>query len=86
MKRRAKTIVHVNQFIIRNNTKNNKRDPVLTIKHKNKTSYAHEAHILDDDGNIIAKIVYRPDKPLSCGARVWVETNKQVKLLNNEAK
>jgi len=28
-----------------------------------------------------AEIVYRPDKPLSCGARVWVETQSQVQPL-----
>jgi hypothetical protein len=27
------------------------------------------------------EIVYRPDKPLSCGARVWVETQSEVQPL-----
>jgi hypothetical protein len=24
--------------------------------------------------------VYRPDKPLSCGARVWIETDAEIKI------
>ena len=27
-----------------------------------------------------SKVVYSPDKPLSCGARVWIETNAEVKI------
>lgn len=25
-----------------------------------------------------AKVVYRPDRPLSCGAKCWIETNAPV--------
>lgn len=25
-----------------------------------------------------ATVVYRPDKPLSCGAKVWIETDSEV--------
>ncbi len=32
----------------------------------------------DKDGNIVASVVYSPDKPLSCGARVWIETDSEV--------
>ena len=28
-------------------------------------------------------IVYRPDKPLSCGAHVWIETQAEVKVEND---
>lgn len=69
----AKTIVHINQHIIRKNTKQGTTDPVLTCKHRGKTYYGHEAIIYDQEGREVARIVHRPHDPLSCGARVWVE-------------
>ena len=69
MKRKAKTIIHVNQHIIKSNSKNDERHPVLTCKHRKENNYAHEAIILDNDGNECARVIYRPDNPLSCGAK-----------------
>lgn len=37
-----------------------------------------QANLVDEDGNVVAKIIYSPDKPLSCGATVWIETNLEV--------
>jgi len=74
-----KTIVHVNQHKIRDNTTALRNDPlariepVLTVKTYKSNDYAFEVEI---DGP--CKIVYRPDDPLSCGARVWIETNSKV--------
>ncbi len=75
MSRPRKTIIHVNQRVIRANLKTGARDPVLTVKQGKTNRYAHTARI---DGP--AQVVYRPDKPLSCGARVWVETFSEVFL------
>ena len=75
-----KTIIHVNQHEIKANQKNSTTNPVLTCKTYKSNTYAHEASILDAEGNEVAKVVYRPDKPLSCGAHVWIETTNQVKL------
>jgi hypothetical protein len=36
--------------------------------------------ILDGDGREVAR-VYRPDRPLPCGARCWVETGLRVVAL-----
>jgi len=68
-----KTVVHVNQHIIRSNQKTGAREPVLTVKTYKSNTYAHEAEILGP-----CRVVYSPDKPLSCGARVWVETQGEV--------
>ena len=73
-----KTIIHVNQHVIKKNAKDSENNPVLTVKTYKENRYAHEVEILDDAGNVIATIVYRPEKPLSCGARVWVETKNEV--------
>ena len=69
-----KTIIHVNQHKIKRNAKTGEREPVLTCKTYKSNDYAHEVMI---DGP--CRIIYRPDKPLSCGARVWIETESEVK-------
>jgi hypothetical protein len=79
-----KTIIHVNQHVIRKNKKNGKEDPVLTIKTYKENRYAHEAIIVDKDGEELARVVYRPNKPLSCGAHCWIETQNQVEVIVNE--
>ncbi len=79
-----KTKIHVNQHVIRKNQKENLRDPVLTVKDYKKNRYAHQALIKDAQGNVVAKVIYSPDKPLSCGARVWIETENEVDIVVEE--
>lgn len=64
-----KTLIHVNQHKIKSNKKYDINDPVVTIKTYKSNDYAKEVLI---DGP--SKIVYSPNKPLSCGATVWIET------------
>lgn len=71
-----KTIIHVNQHVIKANRKNGSQDPVLTIKTYKENKYAHEVEI-----NGPSKVVYSPDKPLSCGAHVWIETQSEVTII-----
>jgi len=71
-----KTIIHVNQHIIKKNTKEGTNDPVLTVKTYKSNTYAHEVII---KGN--SRVVYSADKPLSCGARVWIETEAEVEVV-----
>jgi hypothetical protein len=75
-----KTIIHVNQHVIKANKKNGEENPVLTCKTYKENIYAKELEILDESGNVVAKVVYSPDKPLSCGARVWIETHHEVRV------
>jgi len=74
-----KTIIHVNQHKIKSNIKNNESEPVLTVKTYKTNLYCHEVIIYGQDGKEAARVVYSPDKPLSCGARVWIETQNEVK-------
>lgn len=67
--------IHINQHVIRSNAKNGSRNPVITVKTTNSNHYAHKVTILGD-----SKVIYSPDKPLSCGAKVWIETNAEVVL------
>ena len=73
-----KTIIHVNQQHIRKNIRATDEDkiPVLTVKTYKSNVYANSVVIHGP-----SKVVYSPDKPLSCGARVWVETESKVDIL-----
>jgi hypothetical protein len=71
-----KTRIHVNQHIIKANRVNNENNPVLSVMTYKGTQHAHEVVI---DGP--SRLVYSPDKPLSCGARVWLETEADVRIL-----
>jgi hypothetical protein len=71
----VKTRIHVNQHVIRRNRKTGARDPVLTVKQGKTNRYAQSVRILGPSA-----VVYAPDKPLSCGATVWVETDSEVQI------
>lgn len=73
-----KSIIHVNKHKIRSNQKHGTNEPVLTVKSGGKNRYGQEVRILDAAGVEIAKVVYRPRKPLSCGATVWIESKATV--------
>lgn len=68
-----KTIIHVNQHVIKSNAKTGERNPTLTVKTYKSNDYAHSVTI-----NGPSRVVYSPDKPLSCGAKVWIETDSEV--------
>jgi len=76
-----KKIIHINQHKIRSNQKTGDREPVITCKTYKDNTYGHSVSVMDKDGIEACKIVYSPDKPLSCGARVWIETQNEVKVL-----
>lgn len=65
--------LHVNQPRLRANLKHQTDLPILTIQCRGGPFYADEIEI---DGP--SKLVYRPDKPLSCGARCWIETKAAI--------
>jgi len=73
-----KTYIHVNQHVIRSNKKNERNDPVITVKQGRKNDYCHEVAILGP-----SKVIYGGnDSPiLSCGARVVIETESKVKII-----
>ena len=73
-----KTIIHVNQHIIKSNRKNNTNEPCLTVKTYKDNRYTSDAIIRDETGQEVARVVYRPQKPLSCGAHCWIETKFKV--------
>ena len=75
MKGAIKKKIHINQHVIRENAKTGEKKPVITVKTYKSNHYANEVEILGK-----SKIIYSPDKPLPCGAKVWIETNADVIL------
>jgi len=75
------TRIHVNQHKIRADAKSGSRTACLTVKTYKDNRRATEAVIRDKDGNELARVVYRPEKPLSCGARCWIETTQPVEVI-----
>jgi hypothetical protein len=71
-----KTLIHVNQHIIKHNQATGERKPTLTVKTYKSNTYAHEVVIKGE-----SRVIYSPDKPLSCGARVWIETYAPVQTI-----
>jgi hypothetical protein len=71
-----KTKIHVNQHVVKANAKTGSRDPVLTVKTYKGNTYANEVKI-----HGASTVIYSPDKPLSCGAKVWIETQSKVEIL-----
>tara|TARA_R100001443_G_scaffold19430_1_gene31036 strand:- start:4115 stop:4345 length:231 start_codon:yes stop_codon:yes gene_type:complete len=72
-----KTVIHVNQHNIKANSKGSEL-PVLTVKDYKQNRKANHAAVVDADGKALVKVVYSPDKPLPCGAKVWIETELEV--------
>ena len=65
-----KAKIHINRHKIRSNAKNGEREPVITVKTYKSNEYAMSVKI-----NGPSVVVYSPDKPLSCGAKVWIEAD-----------
>lgn len=76
-----KTKIHVNQHHIRSNKTKGTDLPVITIKQGNKNTYCNEVEVLGP-----SRIIYcgsgTESKPiLSCGARVVIETESEIKII-----
>ena len=67
--------IHVNQHVIRRNTKTGDTAPPLSVK-TSKGSFACSDVVIHGD----SVVRYSPERPLSCGARVWIETRARLSL------
>ena len=73
----AKTIIHVNGQKIKQNQKHSSKEPVITVKKGNSNVYGYEVEIPGG-----CRVVYRPHNPMSCGARVWIESLYEVQVIS----
>ena len=62
------TTIHVNKPQIDRNRKQKTNQPVITVRQGNRKTYCHLAEIKGS-----CRVVYQPDNPLPCGAKVWIE-------------
>lgn len=67
----AKKIIHVARNAIKSNIKNNTTNPTIIVRERGKSIRYNSVEILGP-----SKIV---EGALGCGARVWIETNSEVK-------
>lgn len=67
--------IHINKHVILANRKHGRNDPPLRVKTSRENMPAYNVRILGP-----SELVYRPDRPLSCGARVWIETRAEVEV------
>jgi hypothetical protein len=72
--------IHVNQHVIRDNLKTVANAPCVTVQTYKGPQYGHRVDVLDKEGNVICSVVQQIEKPLSCGARVWIETEAEVAI------
>lgn len=68
--------VHVNQHIIKANLKAQTDEPACTVQWKGKSYIGRDVVIKGP-----SQVMQRMQKPLSCGARIWVETRAEVEIL-----
>ncbi len=65
--------VHVNQHVIRANKMKGEMNPPLRIIRGGRSEPAFEVALIGS-----ARVIYSPDKPLKCGARLWIEAEDAV--------
>jgi hypothetical protein len=71
---RAGTIkrLHVDRRVIAQNRNSGRNDPAITIQTSKGAFKAHEVRVSGPSRFV------QSQKPLSCGARLWVETNAEI--------
>ena len=67
--------ISVNAHTVRANKKHGKDDPPIRISRGRKVTYAREVKVGE------GRFVYSPEKPLSCGARLWFECDGEVEVV-----
>lgn len=69
-------IIHINRNIIQSNAKRGSEEPVCRVEENGVVQYCMEVDIRGP-----SRMVYRPDKPRPCGAKLWIETEAGVILI-----
>ena len=69
-------IIHINRNIIQQNSKHDRQEPVCRVEENGVVDYCMEVII-----NGPSRMVYRPDAPRPCGAKLWIETDAEIELI-----
>lgn len=70
-----KRLLHINRNIIQHNAKHGKKLPVCRVQEGKNSRYGQTVDIHGP-----SKMVYDPDHPLPCGAKLWIETDAEVTI------
>jgi len=71
-----KTIIHVNRQIIAANAKNGTDEPSIIVRNYKTRRNVKSVRILG------SSIISQNRNPLSCGARVWIETESEIEVID----
>lgn len=78
------TKIHFNDQFHQKIGKGWARQPAIVVQHqKGRIIECNEVEILGDDGNVVARVVFRPEKVLNSEhytIKAWVETYLDVKV------
>ena len=69
-------IIHINRNIIQRNAKRGEQEPVCRVEFNGEVIYCMEVIIKGP-----SHMVYRPDKPRPCGAKLWIETDADIEMI-----
>ena len=69
-------IIHINRNIIQKNAKRGEQEPVVRVEENGVVKYCMEVDIKGP-----SRMVYRPNKPRPCGAKLWIETDAEVEMI-----
>lgn len=72
--------LHVSQPAIRKYVKHGVKEPVLSVNTSDGTYHGERVDILDDAGKVVASLISSLDKPLSCGARGWIQSRNALRI------
>ncbi len=68
-----KSIIHINKNLKQSNDKHGRTLPVCRVGAEGKVGYGSKVDILGP-----SSMIYSPDKPRKCGAKLWIETEGEV--------
>jgi hypothetical protein len=74
------SIIHINRNIIQKNAKRGETEPVCRVEIDGIVRYCMEVIIKGP-----SRMVYRPDEPRKCGAKLWIETDSELELIGEKA-
>ena len=70
-----KTIIHINKNLKQSNDKHGRSNPVCRVEVGGETLYGSRVDILGP-----SSMIYSPDKPRKCGAKLWIETDSDITI------
>lgn len=69
-------VIHINRNVIQSNAKHGTAKPVCRVQEGSKVRYCMEVEIHGS-----SRMIYRPDSPRPCGAKLWIETDAELTLI-----